>query len=122
MSEAIHKRIDDLTEVVKNMNQNQVQERRESARLMEKLVEGQATLAAKFAEKSAYDKSIAEQIGKLWKKTDKLADEVATLRIETTANTESRKNSIRLRNGFFGIVMSILITGALFAWTSMKHG
>lgn len=117
MTRDIHKRIDDLTDVVKDMNENQTHERRENTRLMEKLVENQTTLSTQFAEKSAYDRSTSEQLNALWKKVDTQAHTLTDVQIETSANSEARKNTITLRMTIFGIIATIFIAGLWSTWT-----
>lgn len=122
MTDTVHQRIDHLSQVVEKMNDNHVHERRETSRLMEKLVDGQTQLGAKFAERTAYDKATQNTLSELKERVAEQGKAITNLQIETSANSEARRNATRLRQTMTGVVMSILITGALFAWTIMKAG
>ncbi len=120
MTEIIHKRIDELSKALTQMNDTYSEDRRETYRLMEKLVDGQNALNQSMAEKTAYDRSVEKRLSSIGNSLKEVETAVVDIKIETSANTDMRKSIQKQRSTVFGIIAGILITGALFAYTLGK--
>ena len=122
MTDTINKRIDDLSVVVQAMDRHQTRERQEASKLMEKLVDAQTSLGKQFAEKSALDTAVADQLKVLWAKHEAQSKDINDLKVEMKVNTEARKIGQRQKNTIFSIVAGVIILGAFYSWTLFKGG
>jgi hypothetical protein len=90
-------------------------------RLLEKLVDGQSALATQMAEKSAFDRSVEKRLTSMGLELKEIEKDIIQLKLDTYANNEIRKDFNDSRRKLFGVILTILVSGALLAYTMGKH-